>query len=278
MPAEIYEVNEVKTLLVGVDCATVDSKIGLALAEYNGSDVTLKAATLCGRERSAAKTVVEWLVHGRAPALIAIDAPLGWPTALARSLAHHRAGEKIDTKPNEMFRRATDRFIAKELSKTPLDVGADRIARTAHAALNLLSEIREHLGLSVPLAWSAECFGTSAIEVYPAATLVAHGFRSTRYKKPTQIEERREVLASLRTIIDVDEYALALESSADTLDAAVCVLAAKDFLDGRAIPPEDPESAAQEGWIWAPPFQLDVQPSNRKESTPNPPSLSQREL
>ncbi len=253
------------TLLVGVDCATVDAKVGLALAEYNGVGVSLKAATLCDRERSPAKTVVEWLTDARGPALLAIDAPLGWPAALARSLASHRAGEKIDTEPNEMFRRATDRFIKKKLSKTPLDVGADRIARTAHTALKLLGEVRERLGVQVPLAWTPASVGTAAIEVYPAATLVAHGFRSTGYKAREHVVERREILGSLGTFIDVGKYAAALESSADTLDAAVCVLAAKDFLDGCALPPVDLGLAAQEGWIWAPPSQPGVKPNKRME-------------
>jgi Protein of unknown function (DUF429) len=93
------------TLLVGIDCATVDAKIGLALAEYDGVGVRLKRATLCSRERSAANTGVEWLTDERGSALLAIDAPLGWPAGLARSLTQHRAGEKIDTKPIEMFRR-----------------------------------------------------------------------------------------------------------------------------------------------------------------------------
>ena len=34
-------------------------------------------------------------------------------------------------------------------------------------------------------------------------------------------------------------------------DAVVCLLAAKDFLAGRAVPPPDAELAATEGWIWA---------------------------
>ena len=44
-----------------------------------------------------------------------------------------------------------------------------------------------------------------------------------------------------------------LESSADALDAVVCVLAAMDFLDGRAMAPPRQAVAEQEGWIWAMP-------------------------
>ena len=37
---------------------------------------------------------------------------------------------------------------------------------------------------------------------------------------------------------------------ADQLDAAVCVLAAADFLADRAVPPGDLATARKEGWIW----------------------------
>jgi hypothetical protein len=42
-----------------------------------------------------------------------------------------------------------------------------------------------------------------------------------------------------------------LQQNADALDAVVCLLAARDFLAGRAMPPSDQIIAEQEGWIWA---------------------------
>jgi hypothetical protein len=42
-----------------------------------------------------------------------------------------------------------------------------------------------------------------------------------------------------------------MERNADALDAAVCLLAAKDFLEGRAMPPPNRLLAEREGWIWA---------------------------
>ena len=41
--------------------------------------------------------------------------------------------------------------------------------------------------------------------------------------------------------------------SKDVVDAAVCVLAAADFIRGNVVPPLDQETALIEGWIWAPP-------------------------
>jgi len=42
-----------------------------------------------------------------------------------------------------------------------------------------------------------------------------------------------------------------MEQSADALDAAVCLLAARDFLMGEAMAPENESLARLEGWIWA---------------------------
>jgi hypothetical protein len=41
-----------------------------------------------------------------------------------------------------------------------------------------------------------------------------------------------------------------MEASADVLDAVVCMLAARDFLVGEAMPPVDRNLAEIEGWIW----------------------------
>ena len=240
-------------LIVGVDCATVDEKIGLALADYERGRISIREATLCARERSAVATVAKWLDRPVARALLAIDAPLGWPEPLARTLAVHKAGERLVTPPNEMFRRATDRFIQSRLSKTPLDVGADRIARTAHAALQFLHDVRQQRGIAIPLAWNVDFLGICAIEVYPAATLVSHRFRSSGYKKPQHVDERRQILASIATAIDITTHQALFEGSADALDAAVCVLSARDFLQGRAMAPQDHALAEREGWIWAAP-------------------------
>src|SRR5437899_710638 len=126
-----------RVTLIGIDCATVDAKVGLALGWYDGDRARVETALLCSRKKSAVATVAGWLRSAGTPALLAIDAPLGWPAPLAIALAKHRAGETIDVEPHAMFRRATDRAISDEVGKTPLDVGADRIARTAHRALKI---------------------------------------------------------------------------------------------------------------------------------------------
>ena len=79
----------------------------------------------------------------------------------------------------------------------------------------------------------------AAIEVYPAATRLAH--RSPG--KGGSIE-------GLEPLLDLSALGGVLPASADAIDAVVCVLAAEDFLRGQASAPLDLETARQEGWIW----------------------------
>lgn len=240
-----------KTRVIGVDCATQDAKVGLALGVVEHGQLEVECARRCAKGETAVKVVAGWL---RAPAgrtLLALDAPLGWPAPLARQLLHHRAGAGIATPPNDLFRRETDRSVRRRIGKTPLDVGADRIARTAHAALRLLGDLRSSLELSIPLAWNADFSPPcAAIEVYPAATLVSHGFPAAGYKGAGDEAVRLAIIEGLRTLATLPSDVAGMKNSADALDAVVCLLAATDFLVGRAVPPVDRELAEQEGWIW----------------------------
>jgi predicted RNase H-like nuclease len=237
--------------LIGVDCATDDAKVGLALGSLEDARLNIERAVLCTRKDSACATIASWLSPAEEPALLAIDAPLGWPALLSRALIEHRAGQQIDVLPNDMFRRATDRFIQRELRKTPLDVGADRIARTAHAALRLLGDLRGRLNLPIPLAWNPILSAPlAAIEVYPAATLTSYGFQASGYKAANHTAERGGIIDSLRKTAELPSDCSAMQASADALDAAVCLLAAVDFLRGEAMRPEDQAVAEREGWIW----------------------------
>ena len=242
---------EIKVL--GIDCATQDAKIGLAVGRFAHGCLTIQEAFACTREESAAAAITKRLSIGREPALLAIDAPLGWPQTLARVLANHRAGEALEAEAHDMFRRETDVFIKKKTGKTPLDVGADRIARTAYAALRLLRDIKTNLRRErIPLAWHCPpTHDLSVIEVYPAATLIGHGFRSGGYKKADQSAQRNEMIDKLRSVAEFSgDVADAMLRSADVLDAVVCLVAAQDFLLGNAMPPEKRDLAEIEGWIW----------------------------
>jgi hypothetical protein len=238
-------------ILVGVDCAAREERTGLAYGVlHDDGALELRRATLGTAGESASATIAGWIA-GQARFALAFGAPLGWPLGLVDTLAQHRAGEALALEAERMFRRETDRYVHAQLGKLPHEVGADRSARTAHAALALLADVRAQADRAVPLSWlPGEQSG--AIEVHPAATLLSRGIKSGGYKgdasKPRAARARiwRRMLSELRTELSEE----LLTEDEDMLDAAVCVLAAADFARGHALPPEDRARAEREGWIW----------------------------
>src|SRR5262245_53429608 len=183
-----------RTIVIGIDCATEDDRTGVARGTVDGARCRVDLAKLASDLGPLANAVDEWTREANR-VLIAIDSPLGWPTALGKTLAMHSAGEPISYKADELFARACDHFVRDELDKKPLEVGADRIARTARRALELLAEIGSAMGHRVELAWKVT-FETrvAAIEVYPAATLRALGARNSGYKRDGVPGVRAEIL------------------------------------------------------------------------------------
>ncbi len=236
--------------LIGIDCACQAKDVGLARAEWSSGCATV-SDVLCGKGvQSIPGLIAEWAC-GADRCLLALDAPLGWPQPMGDELSRHFAGLAIATEPNLMFRRETDRSIQSRFRKTPLDVGADRIARTAHAALSLLDDVRQITGQDIPLTWESQDLpGASAIEVYPAGTLLAHGLPAAGYKKPAQRQVRSDILAGIGDLLVLPEGRESILNDADCLDAVLCILAAIDFLEGNAVPPINPSLAKKEGWIW----------------------------
>jgi hypothetical protein len=160
--------------------------------------------------------------------------------ALGPALARHEAGEPLAAMPDEMFRRMTDDLSYKRLGKRPLEVGANWIARTAHAALRFLEELRESLSSPIPLAWSPKWTDRfAAIEVYPAATRISLGVPAGR--------------GSLRGLQSHVRFrSRSPPKSEHARDAVVCAIAGFEFLSGRAVAPTRQQlgKAQREGWIW----------------------------
>ncbi len=234
-------------IIVGLDCATKPKDIGLARAVL-GETLHVEEARVARSAADVVDTIVAWL-GGAMDGLLAIDAPLGWPAPLADTLRTHHAGAPVAPEANTMFRRHTDRVIHQRVKKLPLDVGADRIARTAHAALQILDDVRAHF--DVAMGWSpGEVRGRQVIEVYPAATLKTRGVRSSGYKRPEHTAERTEILDALGCQLDAKTRERAIATD-HVLDAIVCTLAGADFAAGRAVPPDDLLLARREGWIWS---------------------------
>jgi len=236
--------------VIGIDCAVDERKVGLAIGSYTDGICRLVSLPSSVKMVSVMELVCGW-INRSTRVLLAMDAPLGWPSALGTALSGHLAGREIRSCSDLLFRRTTDRFVKTHLNKQPLDVGADRIARTAKAALDLLTQVRSQTGLSVPLVWNAEFKEkVGAIEVYPAGTLISYGLPSSGYKKKDQTTARKKILTGLGNYMKPGVNLEDAKKNADVLDAIVCVLSGADFLRNEAYYPEDFSQAEKEGWIW----------------------------
>lgn len=240
-------------LIVGIDCATKANKVGLVVATSGADRPTILRAHPHGKSTSdmaeALVTVLQSEIGAWAPkpTLLALDAPLGWPQPLGEGLHTHLAGARLRRRGRSAdgyFRRVTDRRVKRVLGKAPLEVGANFIARTGMATLELLASLGEALGSPIKLAWQRSDVdrGCHAIEVYPAATRIALNL----HDQPNQLQKLKEHMAGVEH--------LGASPSEHTIDAALCVLAADHFIRGNVVAPRRSEVAIakREGWIWCP--------------------------
>lgn len=237
-------------IIIGVDCATQPKNVGLARGVFNGKRLIVGQVCV---NRPLVETISGWLPTDGTKTVLALDAPLGWPLALGKALVQHQAGAKLAREPNALFRRETDRFIKEMVGKQSLDVGADRIARTAHAALKLLTNLSNALQQPVPLAWTPSNLPSySALEVYPAATLkVLFGAeRVPSYKGVGKENGRLAILNRLQGELVLPSDLTLPQENDDALDATIAVLAAADFLKNKSMPPSNLALAQKEGWMW----------------------------
>ena len=236
--------------IIGIDCATQDPKIGMCLAEAGTRRLRILQVATGKGSVPPINQIVEW-IGKKGTTLLALDAPLGWPLPLSNILSRHEAGQLIHLKPDLLFRRRTDLIVEEILGKRPLEVGADRIARTAHAALGLLSKITEIKGRQIPLVWNHNQLPPlCAIEVYPSATLRARSVKSEGYKGKDRCNVRSSILQQIQNELNITTDKSVIVSDDNMFDAVICALAAFDFLNGECLIPVDMELARKEGWIW----------------------------
>ena len=237
--------------IIGVDCATQEERIGLARGTLDvAGRLRVERVTLGTAGESAAANICHWIA-GQARYIVALDAPLGWPIALGTALRTHRAGVELPVPADELFHRHTDRVVHRELGKWPLAVGADRIARTARAALGMLAEVRDILGKPMPLAWR-QGRESGVIEVSPAATLAGRSLHGVGYKADTSAgrSARHDILQSLCGEMEIAVTHELMIEDADQLDALLCVLGGADFARGMCVEPDKLSVAKKEGFIW----------------------------
>lgn len=290
--------------IIGIDCAAQPSDFGLARGRIRGGRLEVVEVTKgVGKDNcfaDLADQVQRWIAGGDAdpPArtLIALDAPLGWPIHMTRALHDHRAGASLahpyeddpgERNPgNHLFRRHTDRFLAEKFPGAPLDIGADRIARVARSALELLGRVGDTEGgpSAPPLLWDpGHLDQLGAIEVYPRLTLLKCSAEAPKFSyKGTKSEhatDRREIVELLRETktLELNPHTLPrkktrtgdLDYHHDSIDAVLCALEGLHFLLGENVGPDHetavpwltgkldsvPEVGAtdiatREGWIW----------------------------
>lgn len=248
-PLELQRPSDIQ--VIGVDCATQPRNVGLALCTFARGGPRVEEVAVGKSWPAIDEQIGQWL---SATTLIALDAPLGWPVPLSQALVDHAAGEELWGNANRLFRRKTDDVVAEALGKRPLDVGADRIARTAHTALSFVGRLRDAHHLPIPLAWEPGWVrGVEAIEVYPAGTLASRELPYSGYKgagtKVTAIRERIVSAVAEEMTLD-DAVTESMIQNDHVLDAVLCALAGCDFLQGSVMAPDDLELAKREGWIW----------------------------
>lgn len=246
--------------LIGIDCASKAKEAAFAVARIDVERLIVEQVSRGQGNAPLAEGIGPSIAAhlGSEPVLLALDAPLGWPQDLVPALDSHLAGAVIATHPDLMFRRASERFVECVLKKRPLEVGANLIARTAHAANALLGALRDTS--SINMGWQpGRIDGVGAIEVYPAATLLGREQSEKGYKgkakgrREAQKKRRGEILDALSEEITMtadcrDECI----DSDHALDAVLCALAAADFVQGQATVPMAglPDGHRKEGWIW----------------------------
>jgi hypothetical protein len=244
--------------IIGIDCSTQPARTGLVFARYrnrkielvsnlNAGDITDYSPLPDHRWYPLVKQCQDWIGKDE-NVLFCMDAPLGWPETMRNVLSQHRAGELLGMEARDLFNRSTELFVDATIQKRPLEIGANLIARTAAAALELLSSLRVMLRMDLPLLWEqGPITGSGVIEVYPTATIIGRVGAGTKlnFKTKTDI-----LLPLLEMDFGLESIDL-LESSDDhILDAAMCVLAGADFIEKRCHEPPDRELAEKEGWIW----------------------------
>lgn len=233
--------------IIGIDCSTNHNKLGICRATLGTSGLVIEEVNTGTRD--PVDLIHSWIQPN--PVLLAFDAPLGWPDDLGRSLSEHSVGEAISVRGHQLFRRATDRYVKNSIGKQSLDVGADKIARTALWTLSFLKDLGEKLGKPIPLAWSCDYEDpVAAIEVYPAATLMSRRLALPGYKQKENLATRSEILLGLVSDMTVSCNFGNIVETDDALDSMVCALAGCDFLKNRCVGPEDLELARKESWIW----------------------------
>lgn len=190
----------------GIDLASQPAGTAICLIDWrDGRGAVVELAR--GRDRYGDALHDKRLMHtmlgdlyGPAPAMTAIDAPLGWPIMFARVIGNQAEWpDSLEENPPELLRRATDLAVAKLTGKQPLAVTTERIAYAAMRANRILGRLQR----AVDLAVDRSGLTGTVCETYPDAALRLFGLwpeklpRSASYKNKQDPTIRRKVVDAL---------------------------------------------------------------------------------
>jgi len=234
--------------IIGFDSAVQESNIGLVLCNYLNGVITIedkKDSKLTSEEQ-----IIKWSTTNEL-IIMGVDSPLGWPKYFGSSLKEHIAGNQIDSDPVSFFERTTDKFIYKTFKKKPLEVSADRIARTAYYTLNRLNYINKNIEKKYEILWNPNNILINGfIEVYPAATLIANDIIIKGYKDNKSCRERIIHELKLKYQFNLNPDINIINTDHD-FDAFICCLAVHDFIQQNVyFPINEVDIYKTEGWIW----------------------------
>src|SRR3954451_4425371 len=156
----------------GIDLASQPDNTAVCLVEWR-PDQAAVVELARGKDRYGDRLHDKRLMHamlgdlyGPAPAMTAIDAPLGWPTLFAHVISNQADWpDGLEENPAELLLRATDLFVGQRTGKRPLSVTTERIAYAAFRANRLLGRLERATSLHIDRS------GTAGVvcETYPDA-------------------------------------------------------------------------------------------------------------
>jgi predicted nuclease with RNAse H fold len=204
---------------------------------------------------------------------VAIDCPLGWPSAFVQLVADHHSSKPWSEPdhPRAFRMRTTDRVVADGLGPTPLSVSADKLGATAVRCARLQVALAASWGEPAARDGSGKL-----VEVYPAAALRVWLPGPLRYKGKDNAKARMHIIDFIAGQLPawIDEPARAASIDSDhVLDALISALVGLAAARGFTTRPSEAEReiALLEGWIDVPtePLERLLQPASSATAKPS---------
>ncbi|GGH65910.1 DUF429 domain-containing protein [Phaeocystidibacter marisrubri] len=243
--------------IIGWDAASKWRNNGIFEANYDLKEFNLKEAP---KEINVSdlKNILSCPLENT---IIAIDMPLAWPIAFQKEWNSNSPRESTtckrcpkENRPNEnIFRRKTEQWVAKEKYINPLEVTAQPLAKAAFKTCKRLSKY-------FTVDWFEDVIRTNGatsgiLEVYPAASLNKSFPVTKKLPKKGSNEYKSEVQRYLSQVDPAFAPAMNKTMNHHQIDALLCIATTIQYLRKECQPPGDTicdDCLFKEGWIWVP--------------------------